>query len=32
MIDASLYAGSEAELKAWRETDALPASLAAAIV
>jgi lysozyme len=31
-IDASLFAGSEAELNAWCETGALPASLAAAIV
>jgi lysozyme len=31
-IDASLFAGSEAELKAWHQTGALPASLAAAMV
>jgi lysozyme len=31
-VDASLFAGSEAELKAWCETGALPASLTAAMV
>ena len=31
-VDASLFAGSEAELKAWCQTGALPASLTAAIV
>jgi GH25 family lysozyme M1 (1,4-beta-N-acetylmuramidase) len=31
-VDASLFAGSEAELKAWCQTGALPASLAGAIV
>ena len=31
-IDASLFAGSETELKAWCQTGALPASLAAATV
>ena len=31
-VDASLFPGSEAELKAWHQTGALPASLAAATV
>jgi hypothetical protein len=31
-VDASLFAGSEAELKTWCQTGALPASLAGAIV
>jgi lysozyme len=31
-VDASLFAGSEAELKAWCQTGALPASLTAAMV
>ena len=31
-VDASLFSGSEAELTAWCQTGALPASLAAAMV